>query len=103
MTILTQEAPTKQQYGLPGLRVVRRQHSYHFTVEQLERCCAAHPSGCGYEVRCLELYDEHCDRWKSRWHPTPAKPNAPYDPRWIPILSTRDTIRAIRNLIQEAQ
>lgn len=103
MSIVTQEAPTKQPYGLPGLRVVRRQHSYHFTAQELQRCCAAHPDGCGFEEKCLQLYDRHCDKWKYNWRLPLPKSSYAHDPSWIPILSTRDTMYAIRHLVQEAQ
>ena len=91
-----------------GLRVLRQRRGFLETVEKLDRCCAAHPGGCGHEAYCLQRYDARCDQWTYVPHiPAPARRRRPDSnirvwsgdsSSWIPILNLHNTLHSMRRM-----
>jgi hypothetical protein len=46
-----------------GLGLLREYNpSYPYTLEQLFKCCDAHPK-CKYQIECKQRYDARCGKW----------------------------------------
>ena len=86
---------------LCGLAVLRQDHPYAYTPRELKKCCAKYPNGCDHENECHRLYDAKPPTWGYKI-PTRADRTGRSDPgSWMPTLSTRHTVYAIRRIEQE--
>ena len=95
MLSITPTIETSQEVP-QGIRVLRENHDFLYTVDQLDQCCAAHPNGCGFKRYCLREFATRSGQWTFLYKvPEPTRHRAnPAD--WMPALELEKTLRSIQ-------